>query len=317
MTAVATTTTRGEDQIVHAALLYRDPEQLRLAVGEFVHDAARAGEPVLALLPAGHLRALDDVLDAPGVESEDMAQAGRNPARLIPMLEGWLAEQAAPAERGARARVISEPLYPGRSESEVAECLRHEALLNLALAHRPVSVLCPYDAEHLDPELLDGVERTHPQLIDDAGPRPSVIYGDPADVARGLDWPQVAPPATATELAFDGNLAALRRALLDEPALAGLPSERREDYVFAINEVATNALRHSDGTAIAQLWRDGDRIVTEVQTPTPVSDPLAGRHRPSVDAFGGRGLWLVNQLCDLVELRNLPAGSSVRMHIAG
>jgi anti-sigma regulatory factor (Ser/Thr protein kinase) len=317
MTAVATTTTRGDDQLVHAALLYRDPDQLRAAVGEFVGDATRSGEAVLAVLPTGHLQTLGDLLDRPGVESEDMAQVGRNPARLIPMLEDWLAEHVDPDAGAARARVISEPLYPGRTEPEAAECLRHEALLNLALARRPVSVLCPYDAEHLDADLLEGAERSHPQLIDDAGAGPSVVYGDPAELARGLDWPQHAAPLTATDLRFDGDLAALRRALLDEPTLAALPRERREDYVCAINEVATNALQHGDGTAIAQMWRDGDRIVIEVQSTSAVSDPLAGRHRPSVEAFAGRGLWLVNQLCDLVELRNLPVGSSVRMHIAG
>jgi anti-sigma regulatory factor (Ser/Thr protein kinase) len=311
MTAVATTTTRGEDQLVHAALLYRDPEQLRAAVAAFLDDALQEGEPVLAVLPGDHLQTLDDLLDAPGVESRDMAQVGLNPARLIPMLEQWLTERAP----RTRARVIAEPLYPGRSQPEAAECLRHEALLHLALGQRPASMLCPYDADHLQPELLEGVERTHPHLIDDVGPRPSVVYGDPAEVALGRDWPQLAPPATATDLPFDGDLAGLRHTLLDDPELAGLTRERREDYVFAINEVVTNALRHGDGAATARLWRDGDRIVTEVRTSTAVSDPLAGRHRPSADAHGGRGLWLVNQLCDLVELRNLPGGSSVRMHV--
>jgi anti-sigma regulatory factor (Ser/Thr protein kinase) len=313
MTAVATTTTRGEDQLVHAALLYRDPEQLRAAVAAFLGDAAQEGEPVLAVLPGTQLQTLNDLLDMPGVECRDMAQVGRNPARLIPMLEEWLTDLGPQT----RARVISEPLYPSRSDPEAAECLRHEALLHLALARRPASVLCPYGADHLQAGVLEGVERTHPHLIDDAGPRPSVVYGDPEEVALGRDWPQPAPPASAMALPFAGDLAGLRRALLHHSELAGLARERREDYVFAINEVATNALRHGDGTATAQLWRDGDRIVTEVQSSTALPDPLAGRRRPSVEAPGGRGLWLVNQLCDLVEMRNLPAGSSVRMHVDG
>jgi hypothetical protein len=28
-----------------------------------------------------------------------------------------------------------------------------------------------------------------------------------------------------------------------------------------------------------------------------------------------RGLWMVNQLCDLVQLRTLPAGAVVRLHL--
>ncbi len=92
-----------------------------------------------------------------------MAELGRNPARLIPGMLDWLDEQAGPA------RVVSEALWPERSYSEVSECMRHEALLNVALADRDVSVLCPYDAEHLDDEVLAGAELTHPHLIDDAG----------------------------------------------------------------------------------------------------------------------------------------------------
>src|SRR6202000_1291709 len=94
MTAAAPPTTRGEDQLVHAALLYRDPDQLRAAVAAFVDDAAHEGEPVVAVLSGEQVQTLDDLLDAPGIECRDMAQVGRNPARLIPMLEDWLTEHA-------------------------------------------------------------------------------------------------------------------------------------------------------------------------------------------------------------------------------
>jgi anti-sigma regulatory factor (Ser/Thr protein kinase) len=34
---------------------------------------------------------------------------------------------------------------------------------------------------------------------------------------------------------------------------------------------------------------------------------------PDGEQEGGRGLWLINQLCDLVQLRSSPEGTSVRM----
>ena len=40
----------------------------------------------------------------------------------------------------------------------------------------------------------------------------------------------------------------------------------------------------------------------------------AGRERPAIDRDGGRGLWMVNQLCDLVELRSGDMGTVVRIH---
>ena len=42
---------------------------------------------------------------------------------------------------------------------------------------------------------------------------------------------------------------------------------------------------------------------------------LAGRERPALHRDGGRGLWMVNQLCDLVQLRTFPAGAVVRLHL--
>jgi hypothetical protein len=46
-----------------------------------------------------------------------------------------------------------------------------------------------------------------------------------------------------------------------------------------------------------------------------IRDPLAGRVAPRENKATGRGLWLVNQLCDLVQLRSSPAGTTLRLHI--
>jgi anti-sigma regulatory factor (Ser/Thr protein kinase) len=47
-----------------------------------------------------------------------------------------------------------------------------------------------------------------------------------------------------------------------------------------------------------------------------IEDPLGGRRVPSPDAAGGMGLWLVNQLCDLVEVRSTAQGTTARVHIS-
>ena len=312
MTSTVTTSMRDGGTLVHAALLYRRPERLRIALEEFLRDAAAAGEPCLVALPAGHLEQFGETLQATGatVRLENMAELGRNPARLIPSLVDWLDEQTGPA------RVVSEALWPERSYAEVAECMRHEALLNLALADRDVSVLCPYDAEHLDGEILAGAELTHPRLIDDVGPRPSMSYGDPVQVAAGTGWPQAEPTPPVTELEFDGDLGQLRHALAADPLLAALGPARRADLVFAVNEAASNALRHGDGLARARLWREANDVVGEISTSTTIDDPLAGRRTPDPADSGGRGLWLINQVCDLVELRSDRGRASVRMHVA-
>ena len=44
-----------------------------------------------------------------------------------------------------------------------------------------------------------------------------------------------------------------------------------------------------------------------------IVEPLAGRLRPLNPARGGNGLWLANQLCDLVQVRSSEAGTVVRL----
>ncbi len=74
-----TTSMRGGGTLVHAALLYHRPEQLRITLEEFVRDAGRAGEPCLVAMPGPHLAQLGDALDGTGsaVQVHDMAEVGR------------------------------------------------------------------------------------------------------------------------------------------------------------------------------------------------------------------------------------------------
>ena len=44
-----------------------------------------------------------------------------------------------------------------------------------------------------------------------------------------------------------------------------------------------------------------------------ITDPLAGRKRPPPDS-AGQGLWVVNHVSDLVEMRSGPAGTTTRLH---
>ena len=56
-------------------------------------------------------------------------------------------------------------------------------------------------------------------------------------------------------------------------------------------------------------------LVCEVRDAGRIDDPLAGRERPTFDREGGRGLWMINRLCDLVQLRSFPSGAVVRLHV--
>jgi anti-sigma regulatory factor (Ser/Thr protein kinase) len=197
----------------------------------------------------------------------------------------------------------------------VVEVLRHEAAVNHTLASADVSILCPYDAGHLDADVIDGAEVTHPRLISEKTSRVNERYEDPLELLTGRRWAQGPGSEPISQLPFEGDLQALREAVVSDPVAQTLGTERRADLVFVINEAATNALRHGDGDCTARLWQDGETVVSEVTTRSPLADALVGRRRPDHGAHSGRGLWLINQVCDLVELRTGDGGTTVRMHL--
>jgi anti-sigma regulatory factor (Ser/Thr protein kinase) len=98
-------------------------------------------------------------------------------------------------------------------------------------------------------------------------------------------------------------------------AEAGLGPARREDFLLAVNELATNSVRHGGGGGVLRVWHEDGALVAEVRDGGQIDEPLAGRELPPDGALGGHGLWLVNQLCDLMQLRTFAEGSVVRVHM--
>lgn len=88
-----------------------------------------------------------------------------------------------------------------------------------------------------------------------------------------------------------------------------------QDLVAAVSELIANSLRHGGG-GVLRTWDDGDALLFEVEDAGVIADPLVGRRLPPPNATKGRGLWLVNQLCDLVELSSdRGSGTTVRVRM--
>ncbi len=65
-----------------------------------------------------------------------------------------------------------------------------------------------------------------------------------------------------------------------------------------------------------RVWAGPQTMVCEVSdTGAGLRDPLAGRLPSGRSTARGRGLWLARQVCDLVEVRSAPAGTTVRLHL--
>ena len=299
----------------HEALLYRGMADFLNHAVPFIRDGLEVGEPVLVITSAAQLQALRAELgsDAGAVEFADMAEVGSNPAWIIPRWQAFVDRES---KNGRRLRGIGEPIYPERNADELSECQWHESLLNLAIDRAtPLWLLCPYDASALDPGVVEEARRSHPLVTEGDHRRESDAFRGLGGSIVPFGVPLPSPPAIHQTFAFAApDLAMVRRMVADHAAQAGLNEERKNNLVAAAHEVATNSIRHGGGGGVLRLWRDARSIICEFSDGGHIDDPMVGRQRPHMGSAGGRGLWLANQMCDLVQIRALPHGSVVRLH---
>jgi anti-sigma regulatory factor (Ser/Thr protein kinase) len=117
------------------------------------------------------------------------------------------------------------------------------------------------------------------------------------------------------EIPFAGSdLYELRQLVSAWATKEALGAEATEELVLAMHEVATNSIRHGGGVGMLRLWRTGEELVCEIQDAGYIRDPLGPRRAPGNAAAASRGLWIAEQICDLVEISSSPRGSQVRMH---
>ncbi|WP_199440198.1 sensor histidine kinase [Umezawaea beigongshangensis] len=304
----------SHEPFVHPALFYAGSAEYLAGTVPFVTDGLDAGEPVAVAVPGPQLDLLRAALGerAGRVRFLDMTRAGRNPGRIIP----WVLRAFADQHSSGHVRIIGEPIWPGRSETEYPACVQHEALINHAFTGRHVTILCPYDTVGLDPLVLADAEATHPVLVDSRGQRPSERYA-PDHVVRTYNRPLSPPPPGATALAVrTEELGLLRRVAAERARTAGLSGERVEDVLLTVTELAANSIVHGGGSGTVHLWADADHLVVQSSDSGHITDPLAGRLPAAQQQTGGRGLVLVNHLADLVRVHSTAVGTVVRAHFA-
>jgi anti-sigma regulatory factor (Ser/Thr protein kinase) len=295
----------------HEVMLYDSAETFVGGAAPFIADAVAAGEPIMVAVGAHKIDLLRSRLGAAAehVLFANMAEVGANPARIIPAWRDFVDANGGP---GRPMRGIGEPIWAERSPTELVECQCHEALLNTAFAGAAgFHLLCPYDTTQLDGEVIAEAERSHPFV---AGAASGAYRGDDAVPQFAQRMPD--PPAeAAVHPITHESLPELRAFTTAEAERAGLARGRTHDLVLAVHEIATNSLRHGGGRGELRVWPDDDALICEVRDRGRIAQqPLVGRVRPELEQSGGWGLWLANQLCDLVQLRELPEGSVVRLH---
>ncbi|GAB7050208.1 ATP-binding protein [Catenuloplanes indicus] len=135
--------------------------------------------------------------------------------------------------------------------------------------------------------------------------------------------PLAVPPAGAVallETRFDASgVTALRHHVAARAAVAGLRGERLDDFVLAVYELLTNAVRHGGGHGRLHLWHDPKSVTCEVADTGGGFDPVTAVRlaAPPVPATpGGWGLFLADKLTDMIEVTSGPRGTTVRISSA-
>jgi MEDS: MEthanogen/methylotroph, DcmR Sensory domain len=304
---------RTEQSYRHEALLWHDRTDFTDSLVPFVTDGLDAGEPVMVAVVAEHVEWLRDGLGAKAdqVTFFDMAELGRNPAKIIPAWQKFLDTDAA---GDGPARGVGEPIWAGRGADELIECQVHEALLNVAVDPTiPFWLVCPYDMAGLEPAVIDEAYRSHPVVIEADAYRGSTSYAGSAHLEMMLGQELPALAGEPTTIPFSAaNLGRLRAFLKLEGHVAGLGLQQAADLATVTSGLAAESLRRGATSGTIRVWRQPRSVVCEVVDDTHLEDPLAGRRAPLVD--GADALWAANQLCDLVQLRTTATGTTVRVH---
>ncbi len=312
MTAAVLDRAGAADRFEHEVLFYRDDKSFLAGVLPFVRDGLEQDEAVVVAEPRPRLELLRDALgdDSAAVRFLDMADVGANPARIIGI---WAAAVQERTHAGQGLRGVGEPAFPGRRGLELVECELQEHLLNHAFDAGPAwRLLCPYDEVRLPRSIIRNALHTHPVRTTGEARVPSQPYAADGHV-EAFAAPLPRPPVGVLRGGYGpDDVPATRRTVAQYARRCGLVEEQVEILELAASELATNSIRHGGGGGTLAMWLEPGAVVVEFTDAGRLADPLLGRLFPPLDSVGGRGLYLVQQLCDLVQVRSSLDGTTVR-----
>jgi anti-sigma regulatory factor (Ser/Thr protein kinase) len=301
----------------HDALLYDSPDQLVEVAVPFLTDGLAAGDAAVIATGAAAARVLCEALDGdPRVVVLDRGDVYS--ARTATAITTYrrVGEQRSGGP-GSRARIVGEIDF-GRTEREWLEWQRYEAVINEALVGWPLWGLCLFDTARTPDPILESAVRTHEHLATPDGRQANPQFVQPADYLRALPvaaepLQDRAPRLWAKDVA---DFIGLRHAVAAELATVDAPRDVIDDFLLAVDEMTSNAVRHGLPPVSLRLWIGNDRIVCVIGDGGPGwDDPFAGYGPAHGDDLsrGGMGLWLARQLCDHVDIDHGEHGVLVRL----
>jgi transcriptional regulator with XRE-family HTH domain len=164
----------------HYALLYDSDAGFVDTAAPFLAEASDRSQGALAVTTRGNINLLRERLGpaAGGVKFVESSGWYRSPVAALFSYQEFVDQML-----GAGVpwiRIVGEPVWAGRSESDVRVWTRYESLINLVFSAAPVSLICPYDTRAVDGEIVRRARVTHPCTMHRDSVATSPDYADPS-----------------------------------------------------------------------------------------------------------------------------------------
>lgn len=124
------------------------------------------------------------------------------------------------------------------------------------------------------------------------------------------------PAAVTYTVNTVSDLAPMRAVAAEHTSWLGLGPDGVADLQLIATELATNSLQHAGTACRVAFWRHERHIVCQVSDGGRFDKPRDSRPPLLPEAAGGgRGLWLVNAIADLVRTYQTATGTTIQAYI--
>lgn len=298
----------------HDAGFYSDRDDFARQYTPFLLDGLEASEAVIVVTTEANLDALRHSL-GPRAADVDLIDAATWFDRPELTIRAYHHRFSASLRRGHSAiRVLGEVQF-GSTEREQARWIEYESLLNYAFADAPAWIVCPYHTEGWPQSVSCSAEQTHDHVYGAEGRSPSSDYVEPHRILTPL---VTLPDSPATvEVELPQSLARVRRTVRQAAISARRPQAATDDLVVVCSELVSNVARHAGDAGRLRIWMQPDGpVFGAIDDEGPGFGTLTGYRPPADVERTSRGLWLVRQLCQEVDIRpRHPVGARVTFRI--